>query len=136
MQPESEESEENDTGAANTNKITDSVSFDKRMIDNNYSLHRRSLISVESGSEKMRRRLSKAQQTQQTKPIASFYASNSDNQHRFNKNPNFESTQNETNLKKEFLAEVRRKSADKAAHENHLVHENNIDSDKLAEFYI
>lgn len=135
MQPESDNEDDNDN-ANQAIPITDSVSFDKRLIDNHYSLHRRSLISVESDPDRIRRS-SKISQTQQalTKPAitTSFY---NDNNHRFNKNPNFESTQNETNLKKEFLAEARRKSADKAAHENHFMAQENIDSDKLAEFYI
>ena len=137
VQPDESDNEDEHDETNQTIPITDSVSFDKRLIDNHYSLHRRSLISVESDPDRIRRssKISQTQQQALTKPAAimtSFYNDN----HRFNKNPNFESTQNETNLKKEFLAEVRRKSADKAAHENHFVVQENIDSNKLAEFYI
>lgn len=98
--------------------LTDSVSFDNNMIDNHYSLHRRSLISIESSTD---RRTSSGFRYRPTNDIDDDYE---ELRHRFYKNPSFvESTQSMNAYLKKKTSLVTSAA-------------NKTDDTKLAEVYI
>lgn len=138
----------------------DSVSFDNHMLDSHYSLHRRSLLSIESTSALAAeipqprkstmltsRREATTRRRRFSEPMDSLptngYNTNN-NSKLMNKNPNFETgNQSMAYVKKNSLvvaeaaAATRRKSTDKV-YEKKLQHESSSSktSESTAEFYI